>query len=278
MAFPQIFLDDLQRGKSFFSELDAEDTENLESGCASCTVKNYECLSVILNSLEMKVELDEYDDVAITEYEKMLLIIGDYTVKIPPTVFAGVNQTLPIDETALFNAIITLGSGTLVSILWTQISGTPATLTNANTANLSVTNFPIGNITLKVTVTDSNDLTAVDTVVLTGVAVVPTVRVYYISKSDDIIPTEAEILAASFVDVVVGSNYVVPVNGDFNYHFVAQPSTEPNKVRWEDTVDTDNNGVIAAGNTWYDAGVVTTFEVYVTSFKTEFDNPLRFIQ
>lgn len=276
--FPTDVLEDIARGKDYYSGLNAEHISNLEDGCSNCTVKNYKCLKRLLRSLDYKVELDEYDDIAKELVKDMLIIIGDYTIKIPPSVDAGENDSAPIDEVVNFHAAITLGSGSLVSVLWTIISGS-GTLINANTADVSISGFPVGNTVLKVVVTDSNDLKASDTVTLTGEAVVETVKVYYLSKSTNVLPTESEILAADFIEILPGAvNYDVPVNdGGFNYHFVAQNVTEPNKIRWQDTVDADNNGLMGVGNTWYAAGTVTTFEVYGNSFKTEFDNPIRFI-
>lgn len=276
MAFPQPVLDNINRGKAFYADLNAEYINNLNNGCCGCSVKDYDCLQGILRSLDDSIELDEYDDIAKKLVNDMLIIIGDYTIKIPPTVNAGPDQSVPINEDAFFSALIVPGSAPIVSIQWSIVSGS-GTLINSTTANLTVEDFPVAQTVLKIVVKDENGLSAVDTVVLTGTAA--TMKVYYISKSTNVLPTDAEILAANFVNIVPGSvSYDIPINsGGFNFHFVAQLSTEPNKVRWVDTIDADNNGVIADGNTWYDAGLVTTFDVYGTSFKTEFDNPLRFI-
>lgn len=277
MAFPIEILEDIGRGKAYFSDLNAQYLQKLQDGCSecTCTVKDYQCLKRILRSLDFKDELDEFDDIAKKLVEDMLLIIGEYTIKVPPTVDAGANQSVPISDSAFFTATIIPGSAAIVSVLWTVVSGS-GVLTNANTANVVVDDFSIGNTPLKVTVIDANGRSASDTVILTGTAA--TEKVYYISKSTNVLPTESEILAADFINIVQGAaSYVVPVNGSFNFHFVFQSATEPGKIRWADTIDPDNNGVMGIGNTWYATANVAAFEGYGNSFKTEFDNPLSFI-
>lgn len=272
MAFPQQVIDDIQRAKSFLSQLDADDTSNRESGCVNCEVINYYCLSTTLNSLLMKKDLDQYDEYAIKLYERMLIIIGDYVIPVLAIVDAGPDQSVPVSDSAFFNATIIPGSSPIASIQWTG-SGV---LTNANTANVTVDGFPIGPRPLKIVVTDTMGRKVSDTAVLTGTAA--TQKVYYLSKSTNVLPTESEILAASFINIVPGSDdYVVPVNGDYNFHFVAELSSEPEKIRWEESPITDSDGTMAPGNTWFNAGTVTSFRIYGNSFKTEFDNPLRFI-
>lgn len=276
--FPQPVLDDIQRGKAFLSELDAEDSANMELGCVNCCVTNYECISSIMNSLEMKVSLDEYDDDAIKLYGKMLIIIGDYTIKVPPTVDAGANKSVPINETAIFNATITPGSAAITNIQWTIVSGS-GTLTNANTANVSVDDFIEGNTVLKVVVTDANGRTGSDTVTLTGTAVVETIKVYYRFQDTNVLPNEATVLASAFVDVIPNSDYIVPVNTDeVKYVLVFEQVSEQYKARWVDTIDSDNNGLIDTGNTFQITSTIGQFRGYITSFKTQFNNPIQFIK
>lgn len=227
----------------------------------------------------MKISLDEYDDDAIKLYGKMLIIIGNYTIKVAPTVNAGNDQTLPIDQTAFFNATITQGSAPIVSIQWTIVSGS-GTLTNANTANVSVSDFIIGNTVLKVVVTDGDGRTGSDTVVLTGTADVENTIVYYLFQDTDDLPDESTILSSSSVTVASGSDYTVPINTPaVKYVLVFEQSSEPIKGRWVDTLDADNNGIINNGNTFqYTDTFVGSFRGYITSFKTSFDNPIKFIK
>lgn len=271
--FPTDVLNDIARGKDYYSGLNAENIANLKRGCDSCTVKNYKCLKRILRSLDFKVELDEYDDIAKELVKDMLIIIGDYTIKVPPTVNAGADQSVPVNETAYFSATIVEGSAPIVSIQWSIVSGS-GTLINSTTANLIVEDFPIGGIVLKIVVKDANGLTDSDTVILTGTAA--TMKVYYLFSDTNTLPTEEEILASDSVNIVPGSDYVVPVNnGETKYVMIAELLTEPAKVRWDDTVDTDNNGTIGANKTILAGVTVDTFRVYVTNFKTEFPNPIK---
>lgn len=85
-----------------------------------------------------------------------------------PTANAGADQTitLPLNTVTLFGA----GSdpdGTIVSYVWTQISGVTATLTNASTATLTVSDLGAGVSVFRLTVTDNGTATASDDVVLT---------------------------------------------------------------------------------------------------------------
>lgn len=273
--FPEEALDVIERGEQYFSNLQAEYLADLKRGCNNCKPTAYTCLKRLLRALNAKNELDQYDDISIVLIHKVEVIIGDYTLQVPPTVNAGADQSVPINETAYFSATIVEGSAPIASIQWSIVSGS-GTLTNSTTADLIVDDFPIGGTVLKIVVKDTNGLTDSDTLILTGTAA--TMKVYYISKSTNVLPIESEILAADFVNIVPGAaSYVVPINTGFNYHFVFQLATEPNKVRWADTIDPDNNGVMGVGNTWYATANVAAFEGYGNSFKTEFDNPLSFI-
>lgn len=274
--FPEDVLTDIARGKDFYSGLNAENIANLERGCTSCSVKNYKCLKRLLRSLDFKVELDEYDDIAKEIVKDMLIIIGDYTIQVPPTVDAGGNQSVPISDSAYFSATIVPGSAAITNIIWTIVSGT-GTLTNANTANVIVDGFSIGGTVLKIEVTDANGRKASDTVILTGTAA--TEKVFYLFSDVNTLPTEEEILAAAFINIVPGIlSYTVPVNSnDVKFVFVFQSIYEPNKGRWEDIIDTDRNGFININGTWNTTNTVGDYTGYATQFKTQFDNPIKFI-
>lgn len=75
----------------------------------------------------------------------------------PPVANAGANKTiqLPTNSTTLSGS----GSdsdGTITSYLWTKVSGPTATLSNANTPTLSLTNLVIGTYVFRLTVTDDD--------------------------------------------------------------------------------------------------------------------------
>ncbi|WP_277484434.1 PKD domain-containing protein [Catalinimonas alkaloidigena] len=84
----------------------------------------------------------------------------------PPTVEAGPTQnlTLPANSTS-FTAQASDTDGTITAYSWQQTSGpSTATLTNANTATLSVADLIEGTYTFEVTVTDDQQATAADQV------------------------------------------------------------------------------------------------------------------
>lgn len=167
--FPQEVLDGIARGKAYLSDRNVEHISDLKKGCSDCK-SNGTCVKRLLRGLDFKVELDEYDDVAIGLYENLMLIIGDYTVVIAPRVDAGANQIVQLGNTATFTATITLGSAAIVSILWEQIAGvSQSTLTNATTASMTASNFEQGSYMYRVTVTDANGLIGFDTVTLGAV-------------------------------------------------------------------------------------------------------------
>jgi RHS repeat-associated protein len=87
---------------------------------------------------------------------------------IAPTANAGADQTiaLPTNSLSLYGS----GSdadGTISSYAWSQISGSSATLTNANTATLNLTGLTVGEYVFRLTVTDNSNDTGVDNVTVT---------------------------------------------------------------------------------------------------------------
>lgn len=86
------------------------------------------------------------------------------------TASAGSDFTLnlPTNSTTI-TGTATTGSGTITSYSWTKLNGPAATLTNASSAALSVTNMVQGIYTFRLIVTNSNSETAQDDVVVTVV-------------------------------------------------------------------------------------------------------------
>ena len=80
---------------------------------------------------------------------------------LPPTANAGPgrNLTLPTNTISLTGSG-TDTDGTITGYLWEKVSGPAATLTNANTATLTVTNILQGTYVFKLTVTDNNNAKA----------------------------------------------------------------------------------------------------------------------
>jgi len=170
MAFPQQFLDDLERGKAFLSDRNVERIADLRRGCSDCKNDNH-CISWILRALDYKVELDQYDDIAKDLHDQLVVIIGDYVITIKPQVYAGIDKVTEVGEPINFTAQITLGSGSLVSIVWTKVYGDgTVVLTNANTATVTALTSEQDDYVLQVEITDSNGFKANDTVKLTSIA------------------------------------------------------------------------------------------------------------
>jgi len=73
-----------------------------------------------------------------------------------PVANAGPDKTITLPTNSVtLNGSATDSDGTIASYLWTKVSGGAATLTNANTANLSVTGMVVGPYTFRLTVTDN---------------------------------------------------------------------------------------------------------------------------
>lgn len=84
MATPEQIAADLLRGKAYFSELNAENIQDLKKGCnCGCDDKLSVCLARIVKGLQYRVDQNIYDDITNTLYTQMILIIGDY-VPNPP--------------------------------------------------------------------------------------------------------------------------------------------------------------------------------------------------
>lgn len=99
------------------------------------------------------------------------VVLTVLTVNVAPVANAGADKsiTLPITQ-ATFSGSGTDSDGTIASYSWIKASGGSATLTNANTTNLTVTGLVAGTYTFRLTVTDNKGATGTDDVVLTVLA------------------------------------------------------------------------------------------------------------
>ncbi|MBN8577745.1 MAG: gliding motility-associated C-terminal domain-containing protein [Cytophagales bacterium] len=108
------------------------------------------------------------DNGGLTAFAQATVTVLPAAVNQPPQAFAGPDQVLvlPTNSVTLFGT----GSdadGIVVSYLWTKLSGPAATLTNDNTATLSLSNLVEGVYTFRLTVTDDKGATNNDDVVVT---------------------------------------------------------------------------------------------------------------
>ena len=86
----------------------------------------------------------------------------------PPVVNAGGNKSVSLPAFAIaINGSATDADGTVVSYLWTQQSGTPLTLTNANTPSLTAGNLVSGTFVFRLTATDNLGATGYSEMTLT---------------------------------------------------------------------------------------------------------------
>lgn len=101
------------------------------------------------------------DNDGATAFDDARLTINPAVVNQPPTANAGGNKTITLPV----NSINLTGSGsdpdgTIASYAWTKVSGPTATLGNANTATLSLSNLVEGSYVFRLTVTDDKGATA----------------------------------------------------------------------------------------------------------------------
>ncbi|WP_298845511.1 PKD domain-containing protein [uncultured Clostridium sp.] len=166
-------MDDMVRGKLYLSSLNVDFISELRNGCQITGSTDIIDLKQILRALDFKVQLNEYDNVAIGLHKCLVVIIGNYVPQIAPKVNAGVDKIIQFPASTTFTAVITPGSASIVSILWTQVlGGNTATLTNSNTATITVSNTIVSDYMFRVEVTDSNGLKGFDTVILSVVALI----------------------------------------------------------------------------------------------------------
>lgn len=237
--FPQQVLSDINDGKEYYSKLNELFIEDLKRGCSDCVPKQGDALMGVLNSLIYKVSVDDYDTEAISLYTELMEMIGGVIyVGVPPQVSAGADRSASINIPQVFTAAITQGTAPIESILWTQISGTTATLTNANTASVTVSNFPLGVITLQVTVEDEDGEIATDTVTLTGVQASSEVLFGY-SLTNPFGAVGSVTLNGSIYIQGGVSEYDItfPDASNLTYLVVREFATEPAKTYYENTIN-----------------------------------------
>lgn len=93
-------------------------------------------------------------------------------VNIPPTANAGVDQVISAyDGIAILSGSGTDTDGTIVSYLWTQVSGPSCTITNPNSASTTVTGMSSVDVyTFRLAVTDNSGDTGQDEMSVNAVA------------------------------------------------------------------------------------------------------------
>lgn len=106
------------------------------------------------------------DNLGVTATDQVKLFVTA-TANQAPTVTACADQnvTLPVSQVNLSSTAAD-ADGSISGYTWTKTSGPAATLTNASSSTLSVSNLEPGTYAFKVTVTDNQNATATDQVTL----------------------------------------------------------------------------------------------------------------
>ncbi len=142
-----------------------------------------------INDLENYINL-QYDEASNTEGEMNVRIehnalfgilkflkVAYATPNQPPVVNAGTDQSINLPTNTI--SVVASASdpdGTIVSVLWEQVSGpTQAVITSNNTVNTTFNNLGEGVYVFKITATDNRGASANDTVTITVNYVLPTV-------------------------------------------------------------------------------------------------------
>jgi dienelactone hydrolase len=103
------------------------------------------------------------DNGGATQTDDVSVTVNNAAAKVPPVADAGANKylTLPTNSITLFGKG-TDSDGTVVSYAWRKTKGGSATLTNATSATVLITDLAPGAYYFRLTVTDNNGLTDYD--------------------------------------------------------------------------------------------------------------------
>lgn len=106
------------------------------------------------------------DNYSQTSYSQVTIIVNPALAG--PTVNAGATQiiTLPTNSVTL-SGTASAGSGTISSTTWSKVGGGAATIMTPNSLTTSITGMVAGTYTFRLTVTNSNSLTATHDVTIT---------------------------------------------------------------------------------------------------------------
>lgn len=127
MAFPPEILSNLVRGKEYYSNINKQFIDSQATGCGCCPPANYDCLGDIIDALNLKIKLDEYDDVAIELNEKLIYIIGAFVGEETTNVYWGFkanNEVLSYADIIIANKF-TVNKGSDVTVNY--LTGEPLT-------------------------------------------------------------------------------------------------------------------------------------------------------
>jgi gliding motility-associated-like protein len=108
------------------------------------------------------------DNMGSSDFDDVNLIVNPAIIKLPPTANAGSNQSITLPQSTI--NLTGSGSdpdGSITTYQWTLVSGPSATMANADTPTLSLSNLVEGNYTFRLSVTDNDGLSASAQVLVT---------------------------------------------------------------------------------------------------------------
>lgn len=178
------------------------------------------------------------DTVQITVYPFLNII---------PVANAGVDQTTQDIEITLDGSLSADTDGTIVTYLWTQISGGATTITSPNSETTTVTGFIEGSYVFQLQVTDDDGATHTDTVTI-NITEQPVAKEILIDLGSCLAPADFEnqtavfiaelpsVIALGDVDIVDGdilytdSGLSIPFNGGGNSYMYERTSPATNEA------------------------------------------------
>jgi hypothetical protein len=139
------------------------------AGTTSCVLTNASTSHVTISNLlngAYKFRVTVTDSNGLSSIQDCPVTVSGVSTNVAPTANAGADKTVTSSTTTLLGSGAD-SDGSIASYAWTQISGTTATLTNANTASLGVGNLVNGTYGFRLTVTDDAGATGFDDIVIT---------------------------------------------------------------------------------------------------------------
>lgn len=292
MTDPLIIQDTLALGKTYYSDLVYNLLVDLNNGSCvypeDCCENNYAQLEYILAALNYQVQSEIYNGTTEVLYEQLVKILGNYVPEViytqldtPEITVDVISDTeIDIDWTDVDNAFsYTLQRATNIGFTANLVTlSTADVLTFSDTGLTAATQYYY-----RVKAVAEEDTLFTDSAYDTGNGTTdsaPLATVYYGWKDDNTVLTESEILATiTTVGYTEGaSSYIIPWQTETEIKFLwwAELLTEPLKTKWQDTVNTPNNGNIGTEDDLFGAAVtVDSLRFYQSVYATTAAYPLQ---
>jgi hypothetical protein len=98
-------------------------------------------------------------NITLQPYRSAVLIYNSPLVTPPPTVSTSGDQTIIVNNTSVFSTPTPASGHTITGYLWTQTSGTTASITSPTSQNTGITGLSVGTSIFKITVTQDDSQT-----------------------------------------------------------------------------------------------------------------------